>query len=239
MDLHIACRNRKTAIHLKTHCPSRLQMYSLDLCLRSVLACPRVFSPQRRLRMFLGSVFARPCAFATTRIFAPLVFRKRLRMLMCLHNATCLRPTCLREMSPHAHVSSRQRVSSPDLSSRSVFARRVFPTTRALARPVFARCLLTCMASLREVSWQGHCAQEASAYAHVFADRSSQPVLGSMCLQNASSIFGRYVHPQATAMEKQIHLCGSSQKSNNGLLSSALFSNAAAPQMNRPPPMSS
>ena len=51
-------------------------------------------------------------------------------------------PTCLRDVSSPAHVSSQRRVSSPGLFSGSVFARpRVLATTRVFARPVFGKCL--------------------------------------------------------------------------------------------------
>ena len=70
-------------------------------------------------------MIARPCVFATTRVFARPVFRE------------CLRPP----------VSSRRRTSSPDLSSGRVFALpRVFtrtPVLAVLARPVFGTCLRT------------------------------------------------------------------------------------------------
>ena len=121
-----------------------------DTCLR--LAClrevssPAHVSSRRRVSsgrrvsspdLSSGSVFARPCVFATTRVFAQPVFGK------CLRDDACLRRTCLREVSSPSHVSSRRRLSSPDLSSGRVFARpRVFTTARALARPVFGKCLL-------------------------------------------------------------------------------------------------
>ena len=94
-----------------------------------------------------GSVFARLCVFATTRVFATThvfattrvfagpVFGKRLRPPTCLHDDACLRLTCLRDVSSHAHVYSRQRVPSPDLSSGSVFSdAHGFTSGQALAR---------------------------------------------------------------------------------------------------------
>ena len=97
---------------------------------------------------------------------------------------TCLRPTYLREVPSCARVSSRRRVSPPDLSSGSVFA---FPCVFATClRPTCPRsptCLCddaclhrTCffgissnthMASLLNVAWQLQCAQEVSTYGHV------------------------------------------------------------------------
>ena len=47
------------------------------------------------------------------------------------------RPTCLRDVSSHAHVFSRRRVPSPDLSSATVFSREHgFATGSALTRAV-------------------------------------------------------------------------------------------------------
>ena len=56
------------------------------------------------------------------RVFARPVFGTCLDTLTCLRDDVGLRPTCLRDLSSHAHMSSQRRVSSPDLSSGSVFA---------------------------------------------------------------------------------------------------------------------
>ena len=121
-----------------------------DTCLR--LACLQEVSSRahvssrRRVSspdLSSGSVFARPCVFATTRVFARSVFGKCLRDDTCLRDDACLCRTCLREVSSPSHVSSRRRLSLPDLSSGRVFARpRVVAMTRAFARPVFGKCLL-------------------------------------------------------------------------------------------------
>ena len=90
-----------------------------------------------------GSVFARPCVFATTRVFAWPVFGKCIRDPTCLRDDACLRRTCLREVSSRRHVSSRRRLSSPDLSSGRVFARpmssrRRVPSPDLSSRSVFS-----------------------------------------------------------------------------------------------------
>ena len=135
--------------------------------------------------------FARPRVLATTRIFAQPVVAMCLRTPTCLRDDAGLRPTCLRKVSSHAHVSSRRRVLSPDLSSAIVFSR--------------AR-----MASLLEVPWQGQCAREVSSDPHVSSLSSpgmclltprclrrpcfEASVLDPTCLQNVSWVFGQYVH---------------------------------------------
>ena len=102
---------------------------------------------------------------------------------MCLRDDACLRLTCLREVSSPAHVSSRRRASSPDLSSGSVFA-----TTRVFAGPVFGKCLRddTCLrddACLRRT-----CLREVSSRRHVCSRRRvSSPDL--------SSGFGKCLRP--------------------------------------------
>ena len=106
-------------------------------CLREVSSHAHVSSRRRVSSPDLssGSVFATARVFATTRVFAGPVFGKCLRDDTCLHEDACLRLTCLRDVSSHAHVSSRRRVPSPDLSSRSVFSdAHGFTSGQALAR---------------------------------------------------------------------------------------------------------
>ena len=154
----------------KTHC-----LLSRCGCRRSMCR-PRVFAAM--------SVFARPVfgthlcprVFAAMSVFARPVFGTHLRPPTCLRDDAGLRPTCLREVSSPAHVSSRRRVSSPALSSGRVFARpcvfatrgsspdlssgrvfarpRVFSTTRAFGRPVLSNRLLA-RTSLLEGSFNG------------------------------------------------------------------------------------
>ena len=116
------------------------------------------------------------------------------------HDNTCLRPTCLREVSSHTYVSWQRHVPSPDLSLGSVFAhpcvfatRRVFArsvfgkclraTTRVFARPVFGKCLRTplclrdktCLhgAFLRQISSDTHMASRCEvSWPGVFAPRN-------------------------------------------------------------------
>ena len=184
----------RTSLQFKTHCLSRLRLSLLDVlptCLRDD-GCVRrpVFARCRRAPTCLcdamrlqptclkGSVFAHPRVIATTWVFTRPVFEKCLCMGMCLRAAACRRPTCLRDVSSCAHAPLRRRVSSPDLSSGSVFGRlRVFATTRAFARRVYGDCLLArtwphsceCLgkglrsdahvSSLQEVSLPGTCLQ--------------------------------------------------------------------------------
>ena len=115
MDLRTTCCNRKNL-------PAVQNAASRSCGCRGSMCCPRVFATM--------SVFARP------------VFARCLRTPTCFRDDASFRPTCLREMSSPAHVSSRRRVSSPDLSSGSVVARPcVFATTRVLAPPVCGTCL--------------------------------------------------------------------------------------------------
>ena len=125
----------RTATHLKTHCPSRLRLSSLNLFLRSVFTRPRVFT---MTRVFARPVFGkrlRPCVFATTRTFARPVFGRCFLTRTWLHPAkhlgqgsararvlaVCLRlaarqvsadtqvslQTVLRNLSPRPHLSSK------------------------------------------------------------------------------------------------------------------------------------
>ena len=106
-------------------------------------------------------------------------------------------------MSSRAHVSSRRRLFSHDLSSGSVFARpRVFLTTRAFARPVFGRCLLTC-------TWlhSGTCLGQSSALRKRFRTPTCLrgASLPGTCLQTPRCLRRRFfatsvlAPPQATA----------------------------------------
>ena len=100
---------------------------------RPVSSRRRVSSPD----LSSGSVFARPRVLATRRVFARPGIETCHRPATCLRNDACPRPTCLRDVSSHAHVSSPRRVSSPDLSSATVFSREHgFTTGSALARAV-------------------------------------------------------------------------------------------------------
>ena len=113
-----------------------------DTCLR--LACLREVSSRAHVSsrrpvsspdLSSGSVFATTRVFTTTRVFAGPVFGKCLCPPTCLHDDACLRLTCLRDVSSHAHVSSRRRVPSPYLSSGSVFSdAHGFTSGQALAR---------------------------------------------------------------------------------------------------------
>ena len=139
-----------TSPQFKTHCLSRLRLSLLDVsptCLRDDAgvrpACLRVVSStahvssRRRVSspdLSSGSVFARPRVFATMRVFDRPGFGTCHRPPTCLRDDACPRPTCLRDVSSHAHVSSRRRVPSRDLSSATVLKREHgFTTGSALA----------------------------------------------------------------------------------------------------------
>ena len=122
-----ACVRRSVLweVSSRAHVSSRRLGSSPD-CLREVSSPAHVSSRRRASSPDLssGRVFARPCVFATKRVFARPVFGKCFRPPTCLRNDACLRPTCLREASSPAHVSSRRRVPSPArvFAPRSVFA---------------------------------------------------------------------------------------------------------------------
>ena len=163
-------------------------------CLREV-SSPAHASSRRRVsspELSSGSVFARPCVFATTPVFPRPVFGKCLGDDTCLRDDACLRLTCLREVSSPSHVSSRRRLSLPDLSLRRVFARPyVFATTRAFARPVFGKCLLarswlhfwTC---LGKDSALGKCVREDTCLRD---DTSSDTCLRRECVFRRPRVF--------------------------------------------------
>ena len=174
-------------------------------CLREVSSPSHVSSRRRASSPDLssGSVFALPRVFTTTPVFARPVFGKCLHPPMCLRFGKCLRDdtclrddaclcqTCLREVSSPSHVCSRRRLSSPDLSSGRVFARpHVFATTRALARPVFGKCLLGrswlhFWTGLGKDSALGRCLREdVSSRRHVVRHVSSP----GMCLQTPTCL---------------------------------------------------
>ena len=90
-------------------------------------------------------------AFATTHVFARRVFGKCLRTPMCLRDDTSLRLACLREVSSRAHVSSRRRVSSPDL--------------------VFGKCLRDDACLHDDACLRQSCLREVSSPAHVSSRR--------------------------------------------------------------------
>ena len=155
------------------------------------------------------SVFARPRVFATTRVFAGPVLGKCLRPPECLRDDTCARPTCLRDVSSHAHVSSRQRVPSQDLSSATAFSREHgFTPGSVLARAVrsgsvFGRPLVFAPRSVfagnvpsdafvSSLSSPGMCLLTPRGLRKPCFEDS---VLDPTCLQNVSSVFGQYVHP--------------------------------------------
>ena len=194
---------------------------------RHVFACPRVFATTRVLaRPVLGACLRTPCVFATMRVLARPVFKnclrpptcvfakpgfgKCLRPPTCLRDDACPRPTCFRNLSPHAHVSSRQSGSSPDLSSATVFSRDYALTTgSAVARAVrsgivFGRPRVFAPRSVfagnvssdAHVSWlssPGMCLLRPRCLRRPCFEAS---VLDPTCFQNVSSVFGQYVHPQ-------------------------------------------
>ena len=141
-------------------------------------------------RPVFGTCLRTPRVFATTRVFGRPVFGKYLRPPTCLRDDAGLRPTCLWDVSSHAHVSSRRSGSSLDLSSGSVFARpRVFATTRVFARPVFRKYLRppTCLRD--DAGLRPTCLQEVSSPTHVSSRRrGSSPDL-------SLGVFGTRLRP--------------------------------------------
>ena len=101
-------------------------------CRRSMCRPRHVFATTRGFaRRVFASCLRTPSVFATTRVFARPVFTRCLRLPVCLRDGVGLGPTCLREVSSPAHVSS------PDLSPAIVFSRaHGFTTGSALARAV-------------------------------------------------------------------------------------------------------
>ena len=158
---------------------------------------PRVFATMSVFaRPVFGTCLRTPASLRDERVFTLPAFRKYPRAPTCLRQpvfGTCLRaPTCFRDVAGvrqaclrdvslmPAHVSSRRRVSSPDLSSGSVFVRpRVFATTHAFARPVFWTCSPSHVSSRRRVF-----ARLVFAHSHVSSRRH---VLRPTCLRQLSS----------------------------------------------------
>ena len=173
-------------------------------CLRGVLSDALVSLRKR--------VFARPCVFATTRVFARPVFGKRLRPLMSLRDDASIRLTC-REVSSYAHVTSGRCVPSQTClwqTSSDKHMESLREVCRAVrSGSVFGRPDLFAPRSV----FTGH----VSSNTHVFSLSSPsmclltprclrRPLANSsvpnpVCLQNLSLVFGRCVHsPQATTM---------------------------------------
>ena len=175
----------------RLHTPTRLRHDAglRPTCLWEVSSHAHASSPRRGSSpdLSLGSVFARPPVFATTRVFARPVFGKCLRTPTRLRHDAGLRPTCLWEVSSHAHASSPRRGSSPDLSLGSVFARPpVFATTRVFARPVFGKCLRTPTRLRHDAGLRPTCLWEVSSHAH-----ASSPRRGSSPDLSLGSVFAR------------------------------------------------
>ena len=123
-----------------------------------------------------GHVFTHPCVFATTRIFARPVFRKCLRVPLCL--------------------------SSPDLSSRGVFAHpRGFTPGNVLSRAAFSRSVFgrPCVFGSKSVfagnvSSDAMCLRGLARMCRPTLTCVRRPFLGAlvpdpMSLQNVSSVF--------------------------------------------------
>ena len=197
-------------------------------CLREV-SSPAHVSSRRHVSspdLSSGSVFATARFFATTRVFAGPVFGKCLRPPTCLHDDACLCLTCLRDVSSHAHVTSRRRVPSPDLSSGSVFSdTHGFTSGQALARTarsggVFAKTRVFATTRRPTRVFAGN----VSSDAHVSSLSSPgmclltptclrrpcvrSPALHPMCLQSVSSVFGQYVHPPGDRNAIRVVACG-------------------------------
>ena len=84
-----------------------------------------------------------------------------------------------------AHVSSRRHLSSPDLSSESVFA-----TPRVFAGPVFSKCLRLPTCLHHATCLHRTCLWKASALAHVSSQRHvSSPDLSSRSVFACPCVF--------------------------------------------------
>ena len=160
-------------------------------------------------------LMCRPRVFATMSVFARTVFAS------CLRTPTCLRATCLGEVSSPAHVSSRRSVSShahvsslrgapspPDLSSATVFSREHgFTSGSALVKAVRSGSVLQrprvfALGSVfaGSVSSDAHVSSLSSLGMCLLTPRCLRrpcfeaSVLDPTRLQNVSSVFGQYVH---------------------------------------------